>query len=446
MSMYLASYELEEGQFCQGLASVRPVDDKTWDVFRLSFDYLLQTTRRESFDVFLRIATDGNGPQVVAGVMAPLSHADVLSEVLKALLLAIGPMAESQLVQNADAHDALLHMDLTHRYLLNNAGYRVGGQQVAAQFSLAPMVTHLLDTAHAQKVAFAYQVNISQLHDPRNLERKARKYLLGLEDTIYIPKPLLTMQRALAEGAGAANALVDEGFATSGAMADYAQTQIEDEFALALSDFGFKDMPLQSDDEAVNWFSTGLHTHLLRDLSVVDCMAAAKSQRVLDQMRKAFTADDGYQLTPPPSKAPQQPMAGASLKRFEVFISYSSMDRTKAQVICQGIESAGMCCWIAPRDIKPGEAYPEAIMRGIREVRAMVLVFSQHSNISPHVFREVERAISLKIPVIPVRLEEAELSGSMDYLISSCHWLDALDPPLGRHIQRLTKTLLQQIT
>ena len=85
-------------------------------------------------------------------------------------------------------------------------------------------------------------------------------------------------------------------------------------------------------------------------------------------------------------------------------------------------------------------------MRGIREVRAMVLVFSQHSNISPHVFREVERAISLKIPVIPVRLEEAELSGSMDYLISSCHWLDALDPPLGRHIQRLTKTLLQQIT
>jgi TIR domain len=37
-----------------------------------------------------------------------------------------------------------------------------------------------------------------------------------------------------------------------------------------------------------------------------------------------------------------------------VLISHSSKDRATADTICAHLESAGIKCWIAPRDIEPG--------------------------------------------------------------------------------------------
>jgi len=37
-----------------------------------------------------------------------------------------------------------------------------------------------------------------------------------------------------------------------------------------------------------------------------------------------------------------------------IFISHSSKDRPTADAICAHLESAGIKCWIAPRDIEPG--------------------------------------------------------------------------------------------
>ncbi|HXQ15450.1 MAG TPA: toll/interleukin-1 receptor domain-containing protein [Caulobacteraceae bacterium] len=41
----------------------------------------------------------------------------------------------------------------------------------------------------------------------------------------------------------------------------------------------------------------------------------------------------------------------------DVFISYSSKDKTTADAICALLERDGAKCWIAPRDILPGEAW-----------------------------------------------------------------------------------------
>jgi hypothetical protein len=85
--------------------------------------------------------------------------------------------------------------------------------------------------------------------------------------------------------------------------------------------------------------------------------------------------------------------------------------------------------------------YPDAIVRGIKAARAMVLVFSGYSNVSPHVLRELERAVSLNKIVIPLRLEHATLSNNMEYLISSCHWFDAVETPLDESVRGLVKKL-----
>lgn len=51
------------------------------------------------------------------------------------------------------------------------------------------------------------------------------------------------------------------------------------------------------------------------------------------------------------------------------------------------LESRGIRCWIAPRDIIPGEDWGAAIIDAIKDARAMVLVFSSHSNESDQIKR-----------------------------------------------------------
>jgi predicted ATPase len=125
----------------------------------------------------------------------------------------------------------------------------------------------------------------------------------------------------------------------------------------------------------------------------------------------------------------------------DVFISYSSKDTAIADAACAALEKNGVSCWIAPRNILPGEEWSEAIIDALNECRVLVLIFSSNANASPQVLREVERAVSKRIPILPFRVEAVALSKTMEYFISVPHWLDALAPPLEPHLATLTETV-----
>lgn len=125
----------------------------------------------------------------------------------------------------------------------------------------------------------------------------------------------------------------------------------------------------------------------------------------------------------------------------DVFISYSSHDKLTADAICGTLERDLIRCWIAPRDVLPGVSYGEAIIDGINISKVMIVVLSSASNGSPQVLREVERAVSKGIPIIPFRIEDVTPSKSMEYFLSAPHWLDALTKPVEAHIQRLSQVV-----
>lgn len=125
----------------------------------------------------------------------------------------------------------------------------------------------------------------------------------------------------------------------------------------------------------------------------------------------------------------------------DIFLSYASRDKPIADGVCAHLEAAGIRVWIAPRDVVPGTNWGEAIIDAINASRLMVIVFSSSSNGSPQVLREVERAVSKGMGVIPFRVEAVTPSKSMEYFLSSPHWLDAIDPPLERHIHSLLETV-----
>ena len=106
-----------------------------------------------------------------------------------------------------------------------------------------------------------------------------------------------------------------------------------------------------------------------------------------------------------------------------VFISHSSQNSAIAEDICKLIESNGHECFLAPRDIRSGHEYAEEIINGIDRSGVMVLILSKDSNESPHVLREIERAVSKKIPIIVYKLEDVQLSKSMEYFLMSHQWV-----------------------
>jgi TIR domain. len=110
-----------------------------------------------------------------------------------------------------------------------------------------------------------------------------------------------------------------------------------------------------------------------------------------------------------------------------LFISYSDKDKAFAELLLTALERRGVTCWMAPRDIPPGGSYADAIIRAIEESECFLLVYTTHSNTSPHVLREVERALKFERNIIPIRFDDSEPSRSLDYLLATVQWL-SIDP------------------
>lgn len=107
-----------------------------------------------------------------------------------------------------------------------------------------------------------------------------------------------------------------------------------------------------------------------------------------------------------------------------IFISHASADASMAMEICRLLEQNGIRCFIAPRDIPSGKEYAEEIITGIEESAAMVLLMSEAANRSPHVLREVERAVSKNIPLLVYKLENVNLSKSLEYFLMAHQWIN----------------------
>jgi hypothetical protein len=128
-----------------------------------------------------------------------------------------------------------------------------------------------------------------------------------------------------------------------------------------------------------------------------------------------------------------------------VFVSYSHPDADTAFGVVAHLEGHEVSCWVAPRDVPPGTDWAEQVVAAIARACLMVLVFSSSANGSPQVRREVERAVHRRVRVLPFRIEDVLPSRSLEYFLSSQHWLDAFPPPMQPHYARLTayvKTLL----
>jgi hypothetical protein len=129
----------------------------------------------------------------------------------------------------------------------------------------------------------------------------------------------------------------------------------------------------------------------------------------------------------------------------DVFISYSQPDTECAHEMVALLEGREVKCWMAPRDMTPAADWAAQIIDAISAARVMVLVFSSSSNQSPQVRREVERAVHKRLSILPFRIEDVQPSKSLEYFLSSHHWMDAFPPPREPHYERLCSHLQTEL-
>jgi hypothetical protein len=127
----------------------------------------------------------------------------------------------------------------------------------------------------------------------------------------------------------------------------------------------------------------------------------------------------------------------------DVFLSYSDKDKAAAYAVRQALERNRIRVWMAPRDVIPGAAWAETIMRAIKGAKVMVLLLSGSANESMTVRNEVKRAVDYNVAILPVRIENVAPHGSLELHIGSRRWLDAITQPFEQHLERLARAVKQ---
>lgn len=115
-----------------------------------------------------------------------------------------------------------------------------------------------------------------------------------------------------------------------------------------------------------------------------------------------------------------------------VFISYRRSDREFVAMLAKALEDNGISVWY-DADIPLGaKAYQSNIGQALEDSRLMVLVFSQASNASSEIIKEIKAADLLKTPVIPVMLDDARPRGAYLYELPCRNCIMAFPDPATR--------------
>jgi len=127
-----------------------------------------------------------------------------------------------------------------------------------------------------------------------------------------------------------------------------------------------------------------------------------------------------------------------------LFVCFSSKDETVAREVVESLEADELKCWISLRDVLPGQNYQEAIVQALESASGIVFLFSEHSNKSQEIRKELSIGGSINVPVFPLRLSPIAASGALRYELAIRQWIDIF-PHRQHALARLAQTIKDTI-
>lgn len=125
----------------------------------------------------------------------------------------------------------------------------------------------------------------------------------------------------------------------------------------------------------------------------------------------------------------------------QVFVSHASTDAHIALAICTGLESRGLSCWIAPRDVAFTGTYGSEIVKSLRECDVVLIVVTDAAAESQQVEREAERASHYQKRIIPVIVGRSDPGPRLEFYLAGRQHFPCPSAPDERFFDTLTAAI-----
>lgn len=131
----------------------------------------------------------------------------------------------------------------------------------------------------------------------------------------------------------------------------------------------------------------------------------------------------------------------------DTFVSYNSADFPHAREVARALHEAGLSVWFDKKRIQPGDQWAHSLNDGIDGTRSLVLVYSAHTNDSPHVGAEVMDVFSARKPIVWVKLEDAPvLNPTLRRSLNLTQWIEAYTRPLSQFTPQIVEAVRRAIS
>lgn len=426
--MYFAQYDLS-GQVIKVAAATlaprsgAPLFDQRWAaafIDTTACDYALRLRfRPDNVDATMLLNT--YEPRVIESSIEGLLAADQRSHRIK-------------FVSSSTEFDALVGDAPEHQAWLNHDGYSVNRHAVAADFEFLPLLERVLTVFDSPSYDFAYQVNLRRYEPSLEDRRAVRKLVAALEIESPFPADMTRLQCVIANRLLTPAFEADEFLASSDdSTFRLLMTNATRHFESTMGPFGFSTTPIET-GRFDDLLQSGLHSSHFESRD--NLLSRGSGIWSTANVKRLLSAA----LPAPPTPATK---VESSAEKPPIFVSYSSSDFLQAMATARHLETSGIPCWIAPRNIPAGASYPDAIMDGISNCKVLVALLSDSSNVSPQVHREIERALNRGVVIIPLRIENVLPTQAMEFLLATCQWIDAYAPDFDRALEQLTRRIAQ---
>ncbi len=132
--------------------------------------------------------------------------------------------------------------------------------------------------------------------------------------------------------------------------------------------------------------------------------------------------------------------------KYDIFISYSRKDGEQVLSVVRELHKRGLTTWIDKDGIESGDAFKSVIVRAIKNSDVFLFFSSKNSNESPWTVKEVNTAVHLKKPIIPIRLDGADYDDSILFDLGSLDFVDlSISEKREAALNKLINTLLSKI-
>lgn len=117
--------------------------------------------------------------------------------------------------------------------------------------------------------------------------------------------------------------------------------------------------------------------------------------------------------------------------KYDIFVSYRRSDRELVASVVRRLEARGVGVWY-DAEIEGGADWREKIVEALTESEMLTIFFSEDSNNSRQLKKELAVADHLGKPVVPILIEDTQPRGAFLYELADRNWIQAFPDPMER--------------